>query len=262
MERILNKNTEQIKHISDKLETLDTDLHALELRTTSHISKIKDSIQAKLSSFTLIMRGISDHIDAAEKRSLIRSQAAERQLASTTRDDAEQHRPAADADRRAAVLERALSRRMGDLDDSVRRAVRQLGSDLHARLSAIGRAVADGAGRDGRTRAAERAALRLRAGTGGVAGSGHDALARLKPGMALSHARSLFEDRESATNRLGWADYLFGICQPSEVITGPNDRVRRAETRIVHPASRFNMGAAPSEPFRAPAHPPGWHQPA
>eukprot|EP00291_Cryptomonas_curvata_P001225 CAMPEP_0172193868 /NCGR_PEP_ID=MMETSP1050-20130122/25222_1 /TAXON_ID=233186 /ORGANISM="Cryptomonas curvata, Strain CCAP979/52" /LENGTH=176 /DNA_ID=CAMNT_0012869529 /DNA_START=140 /DNA_END=667 /DNA_ORIENTATION=+ len=118
MERILSKNTEQIKHISDKLDTLETDLHALELRTTSHSTKIKDSIQAKLSSFTLIMRGISDHIDAAEKRALIRSHAAERQLAHTARDDvgiAEQHR-AADADRRAAVLERALSRRMSDLD--------------------------------------------------------------------------------------------------------------------------------------------------
>ena len=69
-------------------------------------------------------------------------------------------------------------------------------------------------------------------------------LARLKPGMVLSHVRSLFEERAllASAGRFDWTEYWFGICQPAEVVTGPNDAVRRGRTRVIHPASRFNIG--------------------
>ena len=79
---------------------------------------------------------------------------------------------------------------------------------------------------------------------GSAGGDGPALLARLGPRHVRSRVRALFEERLAGRHGAagGLAEYLFGLRQPSEAVTGPNDGVRPPATRVIHPASRFNMG--------------------
>ena len=97
---------------------------------------------------------------------------------------------------------------------------------------------------------------------------GSTLLSRLGPRLVRSRIRALFEERleggaaaaAAAAGRrpaAGILEYLFGLRQPSEAVTGPDDGVRLPVTRVIHPASRFNIG--PLAPGTSRARARNWH---
>ena len=275
MEKVLNQNTKHMQQVSEKLGVLDSDIHALEMRSSSQSNKIKDLIQTKMS---LVMQAFADRADAVAEKTARRCAAAENDIAELLR-AASLYR----ADRRFSDLKRSLSRRICDLDA----AITGLGADLRNRIdaatdqtsSAIARAQKRTEGRacgdshvtrvrapvdpDPRRIIASRPAAVARpplpqpqSRPGAHVWRESDLLSRLKPGVILNHVRTHFEERErSASATTSLSQYLFGICHPAEFVTGPDDRLRNEGPRVIHPASRFNIGApahaSPVTPVRS-----------
>jgi hypothetical protein len=230
MEKKLNHNTEQLQRILDRLGALEVDLHAQELRISSNSLKSRESIENNFTSMnSLVMESLRDCLETFERRIIEKTDDVEQSLTErlarfeTNQRDNFRHR-------------------IGTLESSMRRAIRGNG---------VGPVVPTHKQQLIRKGSTIQPPLPLLAprGLGGnkEPRNGTALLTRLKPGMVLSHVRSLFEDRAllAATGRFDWVEYWFGICQPAEVITGPNDTVRQSRTRVIHPASRFNIGAAP-----------------